>query len=194
LYIQGIQVGMLGTNCYLVACPETKEAIVIDPGDEGKRIFNLVTKNGFKVTGIVNTHGHFDHIGGNEYLKQKTGAKLYIHADDAEMLTEPEKNLSSLFDPGSLIISPPADIILHDGDRMEIGAHVFYVIHKPVYNHFVGIKYNKNITAGLVIITFQFGKIIDKVCMCFLLSINFRVADLFHVCFFISKVLLCILI
>ena len=105
--------------------------LVIDPGGDGDRILKRLEELGLNLELIVNTHGHFDHIGGNEYLKQKTGAKLYIHADDAEMLTEPEKNLSSLFDPGSLIISPPADIILHDGDRMEIGAHVFYVIHTP---------------------------------------------------------------
>jgi hydroxyacylglutathione hydrolase len=129
LYIQGIQVGMLGTNCYLVACPETKEAIVIDPGDEGKRIFNLVTKNGFKVTGIVNTHGHWDHVGGNKELKKLTGAPILIHEQDADFLTDGRLHLGSMM--GKNENSPQGDRILKEGDIVQVGKYEFKVVHTP---------------------------------------------------------------
>ncbi|HHT63589.1 MAG: MBL fold metallo-hydrolase [Bacillota bacterium] len=129
MYIQGIQVGMLGTNCYLVACPETKEAIVIDPGDEGKRIFNLVTKNGFKVTGIVNTHGHWDHVGGNKELKKLTGAPILIHEQDADFLTDGRLHLGSMM--GKNENSPQGDRILKEGDIVQVGKYEFKVVHTP---------------------------------------------------------------
>ena len=129
MYIQVIQVGMLGTNCYLVACPETKEAIVIDPGDEGKRIFNLVTKNGFKVTGIVNTHGHWDHVGGNKELKKLTGAPILIHEQDADFLTDGRLHLGSMM--GKNENSPQGDRILKEGDIVQVGKYEFKVVHTP---------------------------------------------------------------
>ncbi|MEL7568017.1 MAG: MBL fold metallo-hydrolase [Dehalobacterium sp.] len=129
MIIQGIQVGMIGTNCYLVACPDTKEAVVIDPGDEAKRIFNLAEKNGFKVSAIVNTHGHWDHVGGNNELKKLTGAPIFIHEQDAKFLTDGKLNLGSMM--GKNEVSPLADRILQEGDTVKVGNMELKVIHTP---------------------------------------------------------------
>jgi hydroxyacylglutathione hydrolase len=127
--VKELQVGMIGTNCYVVACPETQEAIVIDPGDEAKRIHNLVTKNGFKITAIVNTHGHWDHVGGNRELKKLTGAPIYIHEQDARFLTDGRLHLGSMM--GNNENSPAADKLLKEGDIVKVGKHNLKIIHTP---------------------------------------------------------------
>lgn len=129
MFVQRIQVGMIGTNCYLVACPETKEAIVIDPGDEGEEIYKLVTKNGFRVSAIVNTHGHFDHVGGNRYLKKITGAPILIHEADAKYLTDRRLHLGSMM--GKNEESPEADLLLKEGDTVKVGEFSLKVVHTP---------------------------------------------------------------
>lgn len=129
MIVQEIPVGMLGTNCYLVACPETKEAIVIDPGDEGKKIFSLVQRNGFKVSAIVNTHGHWDHVGGNSELKKLTGAPILIHEKDADFLTNGKLHLGSML--GTNAVSPAADRLLQEGDLIQVGKLDLKVVHTP---------------------------------------------------------------
>jgi len=120
---------MIGTNCYVAACPETKEAIVIDPGDEAKKIYNFVTKNEFKVSAIVNTHGHWDHVGGNRDLKKLTGAPIFIHEEDAKFLTDGKLNLGSMM--GKNETSPQGDRMLKDGDVVKVGKFDLKVVHTP---------------------------------------------------------------
>lgn len=129
MIIKRIQVGMIGTNCYLVACPDTKEAIVIDPGDEAKMIYDLAEKEGYKIFAIVNTHGHWDHVGGNSELKALTGAPILIHEQDASYLGDRKLNLGSLM--GKNEVSPSADKCLQEGDIVQVGKLEFKVIHTP---------------------------------------------------------------
>lgn len=82
MYFKALNVGSLGTNCYILGCEKTKKSLVIDPGDEGERIFNIINNDGYKLEKIINTHGHWDHIGANRFLKEKTDAKIYIHEAD----------------------------------------------------------------------------------------------------------------
>lgn len=131
MILETLVVGSIGANCYIVGCERTKAALIIDPGGDGDKILQRVDELGLSVEFIINTHGHLDHIAENRYLKQETGAKLSIHKDDAEMLIDPEKNLSALFDPTSPITSPPADIFLSDGDKVDLGEHTFQVLHTP---------------------------------------------------------------
>jgi hydroxyacylglutathione hydrolase len=93
--VECLTVGAMASNCYLVWCEDTKEAIVIDPGAEGKRILSEVDKRGLKLKYIVNTHGHIDHIAANNVIKEATDAELAIHVEDLSLLTDPELNLSS---------------------------------------------------------------------------------------------------
>ncbi|PKM86963.1 MAG: MBL fold metallo-hydrolase [Firmicutes bacterium HGW-Firmicutes-12] len=122
-------VGPIEANCYVVFEEETRECMVIDPGDEGKKIHTEIQKNNLNVKYIVNTHGHGDHIGGNFYLKEATKAELLVHEDDAPMLTDPAKNLSSYM--SAKIDKPAADRMLQDGDSLEIGNEKFTVLHTP---------------------------------------------------------------
>lgn len=122
-----IEVGPLETNCYLIISWEGKEAMIIDPGAEPKRILSQV--QGLNVEYIINTHGHSDHIGANREVKERTGAPLLIHRDDASMLVHPQENLSLLW--GQEVTSPPADRLLRGGEEIEFAGTYWKVIHTP---------------------------------------------------------------
>ena len=70
MIVERIEVGELGVNCYVVACESTLQAIVVDPGAEADRIARLIEIRGYSLRMIINTHGHFDHVGGNAHLKR----------------------------------------------------------------------------------------------------------------------------
>jgi glyoxylase-like metal-dependent hydrolase (beta-lactamase superfamily II) len=117
MIIETIAVGPLEVNCYLIASGPGKEAVVIDPGDEGEKILARVEAHRLTLKGILNTHGHFDHIGANGMLKKKTGAEIMVHEKDAPLLLVADEQ-ARLFGLASEP-SPPADRLLADGDRIE---------------------------------------------------------------------------
>lgn len=128
--IEGRAMGAMGANCYLFACMDTKKAVVIDPGADAKRIYRWVLEKGLKVDYILLTHGHVDHIGAVDELKELLGDVLVgIHADDAGMLTDGRKNLSSYFGPG--LVLNKADLLLQDGQELMIGKERLKVISTP---------------------------------------------------------------
>jgi glyoxylase-like metal-dependent hydrolase (beta-lactamase superfamily II) len=129
MIVKCLEVGMYMANCYLVWCEETKEAVVIDPGGEGKRILAEIAKEQLHVLYIVDTHGHMDHIGANAEIHSATGAKLMIHEQDASMLNNSSMNLSAF--TGEIQGSRP-DILLHEGDEISCGKEVrLKVLHTP---------------------------------------------------------------
>ena len=82
------------TNCYYVYREGADEIVIIDPGDRGDIIWEDVKGLGFeKVAGILLTHGHADHTGGAIELKALSKAKIYAYEDEAEILSEPDKNI-----------------------------------------------------------------------------------------------------
>jgi hydroxyacylglutathione hydrolase len=123
MQIKTFNVGMLSTNCYIVSCPETEEAIIIDPGldssYEAEQIIRYIDANAFKVKFIVNTHGHEDHISGNVVLKREYGVPICIHEYDAPCLEELNENF------------PPPNILLEDEERLKFGHMTLKVIHTP---------------------------------------------------------------
>lgn len=127
--IKVLTVGPIETNCYIVSCPKTKEAVVIDPGDEGERILEFIKDEQLNVKFIINTHGHHDHIGANKDIKDATKAQLLVHEKDGDMLIDPNKNLSKYM--GINTVEPGADQKLQDGDTVTFGDLSFKVIHTP---------------------------------------------------------------
>jgi glyoxylase-like metal-dependent hydrolase (beta-lactamase superfamily II) len=105
-------------NTYVVWRPGQRGCVVVDPGLEPDLILDLLQQEGLAVAAILNTHGHGDHIGGNEELKASfPGAPLVIGAGDAGMLTDAQANLTAVF--GLPLVSPPADRTVKEGDVVE---------------------------------------------------------------------------
>lgn len=129
MIIRSITVGPVMTNCYVVGCEETRKGVVIDPGDEVDRILMEAVEEKLTIVHIINTHGHFDHVGGNSRLKNATGADLMIHALDAPML----KAVSASAAAWGLRAddSPLPDRLLNDGDTVSFGNLTFTVLHTP---------------------------------------------------------------
>ena len=124
-FLKRFVVGPLAVNAYLLADPKTKDACLIDPGADHKKIKDFINQNGLKLKFIINTHGHGDHIGSNGSF----AVPIYIHALDKDFLTDPRKNLSPLF--MFSITSPKASRLLNDGDIIELGGISLKVIHTP---------------------------------------------------------------
>lgn len=129
LQVQQITVGSMGVCCYIVSCPETRKAAIIDPGGDVQRILAAVQAAGLKVEYIIATHGHPDHVCGNRALKEATGAEIIMHKADAEFFGRPEVN--GYFAMLGLEASPPADVLVEDGDQIQIGEEQLTVIHTP---------------------------------------------------------------
>ena len=122
-------VGPMGANCYILECEETRAAVVIDPGADADKILGTINEHDLRLKLIVNTHGHVDHIADNSELKQNTSAPLLIHSADADMLVNPQENLS--FFMGTSISSPASDRLLADGETLEVGTFHLKVMHTP---------------------------------------------------------------
>ena len=123
--LKALPVGAIAANCYIFGCAETKEAVIIDPGAEDREIKGQVAELGLSPKCVINTHGHGDHIGANS----KMGLPIFIHASDAQCLTNPVKNGSEMI--GFPITSPPASRLLENGDTIEVGDLVLEVLHTP---------------------------------------------------------------
>jgi len=123
-----LHVGPLQTNCYIVGCEETKEGAIIDPGGDAKRILAEVGQLGLKIKYVINTHGHFDHTLANKEVVKATGARLAIHSADAPMLT---KGGGAFFFGIMGKASPPADVILDEGQVLTLGEIELKVLHTP---------------------------------------------------------------
>ena len=116
-------------NCFIIGCEETRQAAVIDPGDDADRILMALADSQLKVGCIINTHGHFDHVGANARRKEVTGADIMIHELDAPMLAQLSHTAAAM---GMRVDdSPPADRLLEDGDTITCGSITFTVLHTP---------------------------------------------------------------
>jgi len=123
-----MQVGHMAVFAYLVGDPESGEGLVIDPAANVEGIISTARKNNISIKYIVNTHGHVDHIAGNTEMKNKTGAQIVIHEDDADMLVSTPAMIFRMFGAQQ---SPPADLTVRDGDHISAGKISLKVIHTP---------------------------------------------------------------
>jgi hydroxyacylglutathione hydrolase len=128
IYIK-IPVGMLQCNCSILGDPKTREAIVVDPGDEVERILDMVGRYKLTVKAIVSTHAHIDHVGGLAKLHQYTGAPVMMHREDLQLYNGMDVQAAFL----GMKVPDLADIdqLLKDGDALQWGRYQANVIHTP---------------------------------------------------------------
>jgi hydroxyacylglutathione hydrolase len=124
-----LPVGMLQCNCSIFGDEQTREAIVIDPGDNIDEILAILEKHALRVKEIVITHAHIDHIGGAQKLKAATGAPVYMNQNDRELQEMLDVQATWLG-----VKTPPAveiDVAAKDGDRLLVGTTEVQVLHTP---------------------------------------------------------------
>ncbi|GAC1500395.1 MAG: MBL fold metallo-hydrolase [Ktedonobacteraceae bacterium] len=124
-----VTVGMLKENCYLYACPQTREAVIIDPGDEAARILATIKKLNLIPRYIINTHGHFDHICAIDAVSEVYPVPLAIHPADVPLYTDEMAALN--FGLSLPLVKRKPDILLQEGDQISFGTLMLDVLHTP---------------------------------------------------------------
>ena len=133
LQIDNLVLGMVATNCYLVWNKNTREALVVDPAALPDRIISAMESRDVKPVAILLTHGHFDHIGAVDALREKYRIPVLLLDKEQEIMENQDKNLSSVFGRG---FSTKADHFLHDGDVVSYAGVEIKVLHTP--GHTIG--------------------------------------------------------
>ena len=124
-----LPVGPLQCNCSIFGDEQSREALVVDPGDEIGEIQTILKSHELQVKGIIITHAHIDHIGGAAKLKELTGAPVYMNENDMELRAQLDVQA------GWIGIEPPAepeiDVMVRDGDIVALAEQPFHVLHTP---------------------------------------------------------------
>jgi hydroxyacylglutathione hydrolase len=126
--IKQIEVGNFNNFSYLVADEQAKEGLFIDPSDDHDSLLGEAASHGLTIKYIVNTHHHIDHAMGNKEMVRRTGAKIVIHEADASGLLTTPREIMEMF---GAQMSPPADILVSDGQFVRVGNVALQVIHTP---------------------------------------------------------------
>lgn len=124
-----LPVGMLACNCSIIGDERTREGIVIDPGDDISAIQRIIERHGLRITTIVVTHAHIDHIGGAQRLKEATGARVYMSANDLPLYDQLDMQAAWLGVPAPdrTEIDAPA----REGERLWVGSTGLEVLDTP---------------------------------------------------------------
>jgi hydroxyacylglutathione hydrolase len=124
-----LPVGVLQCNCSVFGDEETREGLVVDPGDDIDDVLAVVRKHGLTVKAIVITHAHIDHIGGAQKMKAATGAPVYMNTNDSELqkMLDVQAAWLGMRPAAPVEIDAPAK----DGDRLVVGTSEVHVLHTP---------------------------------------------------------------
>jgi glyoxylase-like metal-dependent hydrolase (beta-lactamase superfamily II) len=128
MFFRQIEVGFHAVFAYLIGDSDTGDAVVVDPADDVDQLIDMAQKNHLEIKFILNTHGHVDHVMGNAEMKEKTGARIIIHEEEADYLVKIGDFWLNMFNARK---SPPADDLLKDGDIFRIGNIEWKVFHTP---------------------------------------------------------------
>ncbi len=131
--IEALPVGALQANCYLLQCPATHQAVIIDPGDEAERILSRVPVNGAQITHIIHTHGHFDHISATEQVLAGLSADVALaaHPADAYLYGAEAMAIAAAFDYPAPVNRAMPQVTLDEGAELEVGTLRLRVLHTP---------------------------------------------------------------
>ncbi len=124
-----MEVGMIGTNCYIAVNEETNAGVVVDPGADSDKILNVIKKHDIKIEAIFITHGHSDHIMGLDEVRKATGAKVYISKADEPMLKDADRNLSMFIGQNKTFAG--ADENFTDGQELVVAGIKFKILATP---------------------------------------------------------------
>jgi glyoxylase-like metal-dependent hydrolase (beta-lactamase superfamily II) len=126
---QAVAVGPLQCNCHILADDASKEAVVVDPGDDADEIIERA--KGYKVLALLHTHCHFDHMTATRKVSEATGAEILIHESDKAYYDSLAKQYQMFRMPFRGGDPLPVKRFLKDGDRIPFGKHALKVIHTP---------------------------------------------------------------
>ncbi len=121
-------VGMAGTNCYFLVNTDTKETIIVDPGDSAPLLMQRIREQDLKPVAIFLTHAHFDHAHDAKTLKDEYNIPVYAHEAEAETMTNPQMNASGMFGASETY---DADIWVKDGQELTVAGFRIRVIFTP---------------------------------------------------------------
>jgi glyoxylase-like metal-dependent hydrolase (beta-lactamase superfamily II) len=124
-----VTVGDFEENCYLYACPQTREAVIIDPGDEAERILQKISELELIPKYIINTHGHIDHICAIDAVSAVYPVPLAIHAADVPLYTD--EQVARMFGRSAPLVRRKPDMLLKEGDRFSFGTLTLEVLYTP---------------------------------------------------------------
>ena len=130
LVVETFAIGSLGCNCSLLYERDSRRAIVIDPGDDSEALLRAVGDRGLKVTQLLHTHAHFDHIGGSDAVKRRLGTPILLHRDDEELYRRLQEQ-GLLF---GIPVPPPGEVdqFIEEGFEVALGEHkLLTTIHTP---------------------------------------------------------------
>jgi hydroxyacylglutathione hydrolase len=122
-------VGPLGCNCTIVACPETHQGLVIDPGDQAPRILAELARLGVTAVSLLHTHAHFDHVLGTQEVSQATGAEILVHKDDRWLYDHVEMQAELFGLTAGPVIAPTRE--LAGGEVVPFGRREARALHTP---------------------------------------------------------------
>lgn len=123
------KVGPLEVISYLIVCPQSREAILVDPGGPAPALAEQLTKEGWRLRWLVNTHGHADHIAGNDLWSAETGAAVVMHHLDWDFFRRPEMQAEAEAEGFSPLTR--VDLPVADGHPLPLGRWQVRILHTP---------------------------------------------------------------
>lgn len=120
MIIKGLTVGLLQENCYILGCEVTRNAVIIDPGDNARAILKVVAQQALHIEKIINTHAHFDHVMAVDAVRGATGASFYLHEADLPILRDTPERVRLWLDTEIAPIRDP-DGFLEHGQIIKFG-------------------------------------------------------------------------